>query len=194
MKHVFFEQLTQEMINELTLTPWRTTETFVTRGAFMHCTNGTHEEVLNQPTVNGVYINENPMMTVKDCNPSTSSGRNPESEVVGKNIDGNFHSFGYCRSEIHPRAKIVEEYKIPPDKIGGLPVAFNPETYEMQFVYPCVPKIDSEWEFGSSNVFINNVAVLTNKSCLRCKNNGTIRFLTNGMDIPPIQFIEHYMK
>lgn len=197
---------------ELENAPWKTRETLVTRGAFMCCSKGTHEEILNQPKSNGVYINTNPLMTVEDCKVSTSEIPNgtKSMETLGDNIDGNLYSFGYCRSEMHPafiRRQQENDNSFVP-KYNAIN-DYDPDTgQEMfgQFIYPCIPEFASgslnplqdsngpRWENGSKSVFINGVPALTNKSCLQCVKGGTITFLTNGMEMPPFEFVEHYIK
>ncbi|UWS64424.1 DUF4280 domain-containing protein [Bacillus paralicheniformis] len=59
--------LSKDTLNKLLTSPWRSEDTYVTAGAYMHCSFGTHEEVLNKLEPNGVYINGKPMLTVEDC-------------------------------------------------------------------------------------------------------------------------------
>lgn len=54
--------LTKDTLNKLLSSPWRSEDTYVTAGAYMYCTFGTHEEVLNKLEPNGVYINGSPML------------------------------------------------------------------------------------------------------------------------------------
>ncbi|CAH1225085.1 hypothetical protein PAECIP111893_05213 [Paenibacillus plantiphilus] len=206
---------------------WRSEETYVTRGAYMHCTMGTHEEVLNQIGEKGVLINESPMMTVKDCAVSTSetiNGSMAQFDELGNKIDGNFYSFGYCRSLIHPLKAAELSGAITPNPNGGLDGleglgltgpylnGYNydcePETGTILMditIYPCVPKLlpsslaipggivipgATEWQNGSPTVLVNDVPVLTTKSCLYCTWGGKIKFLTNGMDPAPPEFLE----
>ncbi|WP_342479873.1 PAAR-like protein [Paenibacillus sp. FSL L8-0340] len=135
--------LTKSTLNKLLESPWRSEDTYVTAGAYMHCTRGTHEEVLNKQDPNGVYINGRPMLTVKDCALSTSEPGTIQGAIpfdrMGQALDGNFYSFGYCRSDMNP-LKAAEKtlgftdpsYMVDPDP---------EEPTTGQFIYPCAPKL-----------------------------------------------------
>ncbi|AZK48593.1 DUF4280 domain-containing protein [Paenibacillus lentus] len=237
---IFGTMLKKSLVDELMNTDWRQRETYITRGAFMYCTKGTHEDVLNQPKVNGFYINKNPIMTVNDCKVSTSVAHEGSYldngfEEPGTVIDGNIHSFGFCRADAHP-SKLYEttynptvmhrefSYDFDPDQP---PSGANPNLENKTF--PCVPKLISSsanplkgsamaqslmggekaeaakdaimdyfdglrWKNGSETLFINGVPALTSKSCLTCAYGGEIGFLSNGMDMPPFEFVEHNLK
>lgn len=210
--------LTKDTLNKLLSSPWRSEDTYVTAGAYMHCTFGTHEEVLNKLEPNGVYINGSPMLTVEDCATSTSEPGTIHGipyTKMGQEIDGNFYSFGYCRSELHPMklAERVAGSKSDPSYI------IDPDPTEPtcgQAIYPCAPGImptasasaqstlmskpslsaliealagaKPQWTNGSPNVSIQGVPALTSKSCLFCTCGGQIRLLTNGMDPAPPEF------
>ncbi|MWC31276.1 PAAR-like protein [Paenibacillus sp. MMS18-CY102] len=129
--------------------PWRSEDTYVTAGAYMCCSMGTHEEVLNKLDPNGIYINGSPMLTVNDCAVSSSEAGVIRQEftditypvnTMGKEIDGNFYSFGFCRSALHPK-KLAQggssrwsdaSYLVDSDK--------NEPTFS-QNIYPCAPKL-----------------------------------------------------
>ncbi|MGG4144350.1 DUF4280 domain-containing protein [Paenibacillus algorifonticola] len=124
--------------------PWRSEDTYVTAGAYMHCSYGSHEEVLNKPEPNGIYINGSPMLTVEDCK---VSGSTPNTIVgipfdrMGKEIDGNFYSFGFCRSDLHPM-KLAESAGAGPYADPSYMV--DPDPDEPTFsrpIYPCAPKL-----------------------------------------------------
>lgn len=205
--------LKKQTINTLMTAPWRADETYVTRGAYMYCTMGTHEEVLNQRKENGVYINGSPMMTVNDCVVSSSEHINGvvQFDRPGQEIDGNFYSFGYCRSLMHP-LKLAELSGTFID--SSYIYDYDPDTGTESFdkkIFPCVPQIAPnfintpigplplpgakvQWQNGSPSVFIEDVAVLTSKSCLNCLCGGKIEFLTNGMDPAPYEFLERGSK
>ncbi|CAM4484588.1 DUF4280 domain-containing protein [Paenibacillus macerans] len=192
---------------------WRSEETYVTRGAYMYCTMGTHEDVLNLTQDHGVYVNGQPLMTVKDCVVASSEHvtGNVEFDVPGNKVDGNIYSFGFCRSLLHPQ-KMAEIQRIPLGQPGGPPVAdssyiydIDPETETLlpgqKKIYPCVPKFDliehltgipagePVWSNGSTNVKIQGVPALTTSSCLFCRWGGAIKFLTNGMDPAPYELL-----
>lgn len=208
---IYSTMLSNRRVQELK-SAWRDKETYITSGAYMQCSYGTHEEVLNRVTNNGVYINKNPMMTVKDCKVSTSEVPDGEKalERLKRNIDGNLYSFGYCRSPQHPAFK-KEKEGVPPEVLGGKP-DYNVDTDVFDFgkyIYPCIPEFiasysnpsstnlmstEPEWQNGSKTVTIDGVPVLTSKSCLNCFKEGKITFLTNGMDMPPLDFVKHYVK
>ncbi len=207
----------------------------------MYCTMGTHEDVLNQPKVNGVFVNKNPIMTVSDCKVSTSLAHEAGYlgvdgfEEPGTVIDGNIHSFGFCRADQHP-SKVYETTLKPKDMHREFAFDFDPDQPpsaanpdKSKKIYPCVPKFFSSsanplkgsalaqslmggegaeaaknaimeyfggprWQNGSETLFINGVPALTSKSCLTCAYGGDIGFLTNGMDMPPFEFVEHNLK
>ncbi|MCG7376414.1 DUF4280 domain-containing protein [Paenibacillus sp. ACRSA] len=130
-------------LGELLSSPWRSEDTYVTAGAYMYCTLGTHEDVLNKLEPNGVYINGSPMLTVDDCVTSTSEPRvmhGVPCTKMGENIDGNLYSFGYCRSELHPMKtaeKLIGDY-------AALPHIIDPDPLEPTFgkaVFPCAPDL-----------------------------------------------------
>lgn len=135
--------LSKDTLNKLLSSPWRSEDTYVTAGAYMHCSFGTHEEVLNKLEPNGVYINGKPMLTVEDCVPSTSEPGTIYGipyQKMGKEIDGNFYSFGFCRSELHPmkQAERIAGPKSDPSYI------IDPDPTEPTFgqaIYPCAPQI-----------------------------------------------------
>lgn len=210
--------LTKDTLNKLLSSPWRSEDTYVTAGAYMYCTFGTHEEVLNKLEPNGVYINGSPMLTVEDCATSTSE---PDTihgipyTKMGEEIDGNFYSFGYCRSELHPM-KLAERITGPQSDPSYIIDPDPTEPTAGQPIYPCAPVImptisasaqnklmskpslssfvealagaKQQWTNGSSNVSIQGVPALTSKSCLFCSCGGQIRLLTNGMDPAPPEF------
>ncbi|AZK48564.1 DUF4280 domain-containing protein [Paenibacillus lentus] len=199
--------LGERLIRELK-SAWRDTETYITSGAYMRCSEGTHEEVLNRVTNNGVYINKNPMMTVNDCKVSTSKIDGDKAfEKLQKNIDGNLYSFGFCRSDKHPAFERGKNE--PPTNFGGIPDYDVDSGVEIatKFIYPCIPEFIAslnaptsggssgpQWQNGSKTVMIDGVPALTSKSCLTCLKGGQITFLTNGMDMPPLDFVKHYVK
>lgn len=182
-------------------------DTFVTAGAYMYCTMGTHEEVLNQLESNGTYINNTALMTVADCKVSTSTPDTWDGipyQKPGDVIDGNIYSFGYCRSPLHP-LKIADMNGTIPEP--SFMYDYDPDTKadftsEQDRIYPCVPDISSptlfnpfginfgptQWQNGNEKVLINGVPALTNKSCLNCKYGGKIGFLSNGMEPVPGEF------
>ncbi|MNI10178.1 hypothetical protein D3C73_632780 [compost metagenome] len=180
-------------------------------------------------------------MTVNDCNISTSVARDGYSylgnyyEEPGDVIDGNIHSFGFCKSEFHPSKVYETTYNLQEmDREYAYDV--NPDDPKLNEnpnmnikIYPCVPKLLSassnplkasafmdmmtggqhaaaaansitehfsgaRWQNGSETLFINGVPALTSKSCLTCAYGGQIGFLTNGMDMPPFEFVEHNLK
>lgn len=150
MDKIYTSFLKQSTISELMNAPWRAEskkETYVTRGAYMYCTEGTHEEILNQLEPNGVYINQNKMMTVKDCVTSSSEpdswGGYPIENLKGE-MNGNFYSFGFCRSLQNPM-KIAHVatgdsgpsyiYNYDPD------TKVMPPPEEQYKIFPCVPKL-----------------------------------------------------
>lgn len=157
----YYTMLKKSTIQEIESAEWRQRETYVTRGAIMHCTLGTHEDVLNQPEANGVYINRHPIMTVNDCKVSTSvkhpgSYLEPEGvfEVPGPVADGNIHSFGFCRSFMHPskpyEAELIKTYggddmeKIGREMKREFAFDFDRDTEtvdEKRLLYPCVPNL-----------------------------------------------------
>lgn len=181
-------------------------DTFVTAGAYMYCSYGTHEEVLNQLQSNGTYINNTAMMTVADCIVSTSEQDTFQGEIFykpGPTIDGNLYSFGYCRSKRHPLnivnqtgvQHISGKFDYDPDIELSLPA-------QEDRIFPCVPKweystsfdatgpkiVFPQWQNGNEKVLINGVPALTNKSCMYCKYGGKIEFLSNGMEPVPGEF------
>ncbi|MCA1295006.1 DUF4280 domain-containing protein [Paenibacillus sp. alder61] len=198
--------LKQSVVDELMNAAWRKT-TLVSRGAYIYCSKGTHEDILNQTEKNGVFLNGNPIMTVKDCKVSPSESeelagvpyREPKPEV-----EGNLHSFGYCRSEFHPL------------KVGNVGVPYKPKMQDYDpdtgvtkegdenRLYPCVPIImpkiffspfgldiaGGEWENGHEKIKINGVPALTSKSCLRCLYGGEIKLLSNGMEPVPGELMD----
>lgn len=224
----YYTMLKKSTIQELESAEWRQRETYVTRGAIMHCTLGTHEDVLNQPEANGVYINRHPIMTVNDCKVSTSvkhpgSEWDPEGifEVPGPVADGNIHSFGFCRSLMHPskpyEVELIKTFeKDTMEQIGrkmSREFAFDfdrdmEKVDETRLLYPCVPNLavasgnplkssgesGTQWQNGSKTVHVNGTPALTNKSCLNCIYGGKIQLLTNGMDMAPYEMIEHNLK
>ncbi|MFD3272991.1 DUF4280 domain-containing protein [Paenibacillus dendritiformis] len=135
--------LSKDTLNKLLTSPWRSEDTYVTAGAYMHCSFGTHEEVLNKLEPNGVYINGKPMLTVEDCVPSTSEPGTIYGipyQKMGREIDGNFYSFGFCRSELHPMKqaeRIAGPYSDPSYIIDPDPT----EPTFQQAIYPCAPQI-----------------------------------------------------
>ncbi|AJS61112.1 DUF4280 domain-containing protein [Paenibacillus sp. IHBB 10380] len=192
---------------------WRKEETYVARGAHMYCTMGTHEEVLNQIENHGVYVNGQSLMTVDDCVVSSSENitGNVNYDEPGNEIDGNLYSFGFCRSLIHPQ-KVAEINNIPLGQPGGPPVPDGSYIFDVEpesgsllgnKIYPCVPKFDprpmdtsrgnltlaTRWSGGSPNVTIQGAPALTTSSCLYCRWAGVIKFLTNGMDPIPPEFL-----
>ncbi|RRJ61885.1 DUF4280 domain-containing protein [Paenibacillus oralis] len=237
---IYGTMLKKSTVDELK-TDWRQRETYITRGAFMYCTMGTHEDVLNQPKVNGMFVNKNPIMTVSDCKVSTSIAQVASYlgvdgfEQPGTVIDGNIHSFGFCRADQHP-SKVYETTLKPKDMHREFAFDFDPDQPpsaanpdKSKKIYPCVPKFISSsanplkgsalaqslmggeraeaaknaimeyfggprWQKGSETLFINGVPALTSKSCLTCAYGGDIGFLTNGMDMPPFEFVEHNLK
>jgi hypothetical protein len=135
--------LKKSTLKGLLESPWRAEETYVTAGAYMCCTRGTHEEVLNTLEPNGVYINGSPMLTVQDCKVSTSEpgmimGTLPF-DTMSREIDGNFYSFGYCRSEMHPLK--VSEKTLGFTDPSYLVDSDAEEPTVGQFIYPCAPKL-----------------------------------------------------
>ncbi|MDR0266772.1 DUF4280 domain-containing protein [Paenibacillus sp.] len=209
--------LTKATIQKLTVEEkWRSEDTYVTRGAYMYCSFGTHEDILNQTESHGVYVNGNPLMTVEDCVVASSDHvtGDVEFDEPGKNIDGNIYSFGFCRSLAHP-LKLAEISSPPlePELIGGQPVLdetpyiFDPENPGNK-IYPCVPQFDlgllatadssmgtsARWAGGKKNVLIQGVPALTSNSCLFCRWTGVIRFLTNGMDPAPYELLPGGIK
>lgn len=210
--------LKQSTIDELMNAAWRKT-TLVSRGAYMYCTMGTHEDILNQPIKNGVYINKNPLMTVKDCEVSEADYeylgveyKEPKPEVTG-----NLHSFGYCRSPLHPLKQNNVGVSYEPEMQD-----YNPDTKvelpgDENRLYPCVPNIapqvsfsapsgvslpfglsnlfglslsKGEWQNGHEKLKINGVPALTSKSCLNCIYGGKIQLLSNGMEPVPGELID----
>lgn len=187
-------------------------ETFVARGAFMYCTNGTHEERLNRPASKGVFVNRNELMTINDCQVSSSTQRSGMYDSLDYKMDGNLYSFGFCRSEAHSqKGEEVDRSNWIKD--------VDPNTLISNFdkeIYPCAPKLMAaasimqasplptpesllsiinllqpqlapapQWEPGHPKVTIEGVPALTTNACLQCKWGGTIRFLTNGMEEMP---------
>ncbi|GAA0137032.1 hypothetical protein YSY43_38730 [Paenibacillus sp. YSY-4.3] len=149
MDKIYTSFLKQSTISELMNAPWRAEskkETYVTRGAYMYCTEGTHEEILNQLEPNGVYINQNKMMTVKDCvlsssEPETRDGV-PFERLKGK-MDGNFYSFGFCRSDQNP-LKVAHKATGMPDP--SYIYNYDPDTKILpsgneNMIFPCAPKL-----------------------------------------------------
>ncbi|AKG33267.1 DUF4280 domain-containing protein [Paenibacillus durus] len=134
--------LKKDTLAKLLASPWRSEDTYVTAGAYMHCTFGTHEEVLNKQDPNGVYINGNPMLTVEDCVVSASEPGTIQGipyDKMGQELDGNFYSFGFCRSELLPM-KVAEKNSGMPDSS----YIFDPDPTEPtfnQYIYPCAPKL-----------------------------------------------------
>ncbi|MWC31384.1 PAAR-like protein [Paenibacillus sp. MMS18-CY102] len=130
--------------------PWRSEDTYVTAGAFMCCSMGTHEEVLNKLDPNGIYINGSPMLTVNDCAVSSSEAgviKQNFAETtfpvnrMGQEIDGNFYSFGFCRSVVHPMKMAEGAY---PGMAADSSYIFDPDQSEptfSKFIYPCAPKL-----------------------------------------------------
>jgi len=135
--------LKKDTRNKLLASPWRSEDTYVTAGAYMHCTFGTHEEVLNKLEPNGIYINGSPMLTVDDCVPSTSEPGTIHGipfAKMGQEIDGNFYSFGYCRSELHPM-KLAEKITGP---MSDPSYIIDPDPTEPTMgkpIYPCSPQL-----------------------------------------------------
>ncbi|MFF2089255.1 PAAR-like protein [Paenibacillus sp. NPDC058174] len=134
--------LSKDTRNKLLSSPWRSEDTYVTAGAYMACTLGSHEEVLNKQEPNGIFINGSPMLTVDDCVPSTSTSGTIRGVIpfqqMGQEVDGNFYSFGFCRSERHPM-KLAES-------IAGRDSSyvFDTDSTEPTFgqeIYPCAPQI-----------------------------------------------------
>lgn len=169
---------------------WRAEETYVTRGAYMRCSCGTHEDLLNQTDVTGVFINDQQMMTVKDCRIATSEHINGKLvfDVPGDKIDGNLFSFGYCRSAMHPQ-KVGEKEGVM-DGTYIFDVDAETEAPMSNKVWPCVPHLSgaTEWQGGSEKVTINGVKALTSTCFLTCAYKGEITFMTNGMDPAPLAF------
>lgn len=188
--------------------------TFVTAGAYMYCTLGTHEEVLNQLQTNGTYINNTTMMTVADCKVSTSTPdhwQGAQFDVQSETIDGNLHSFGYCRSPIHPLKTVDQRGEgMTPDIHSTAIYDYDPDaevdlTTGQDRIYPCVPRwlpatpfdpsgrtfSPEQWQNGNEKVLVNGVPALTNKSCLYCKYGGEVKFLSNGMEPIPGDFINN---
>ncbi|ANY67388.1 hypothetical protein BBD42_13560 [Paenibacillus sp. BIHB 4019] len=136
--------LKKTTLKALLESPWRSEDTYVTAGAYMHCSYGSHEEVLNKPEPNGIYINGSPMLTVEDCKVSLST---PNTIVgipfdrMGQEIDGNFYSFGFCRSEQHPM-KLAESAGAGMPSDPSYIIDTDPEepTFNLP-VYPCAPKL-----------------------------------------------------
>lgn len=123
----------------------------------MYCTMGTHEEVLNQLEPNGVYINENKMMTVKDCVTSKSEEKTfrgfPIEELKGE-MDGNFYSFGFCRSPQNPM-KIA--HVATGDSGPSYIYNYDPDTKVLPYgeehkIFPCVPKLIPHLKVGPIGV------------------------------------------
>ncbi|MGG3504888.1 DUF4280 domain-containing protein [Paenibacillus lautus] len=149
MDKLYTSFLKQSTISEIMNAPWRAEskrETYVARGAYMYCTMGTHEEVLNQLEPNGVYINDNKMMTVKDCVPSSSEEKTfmgfPIEELKGE-MNGNFYSFGFCRSALNPM-KIA--HVATGDSGPSYIYNYDPDTKVLPYgeehkIFPCVPKL-----------------------------------------------------
>lgn len=112
----------------------------------MYCTRGTHEEVLNKLEPNGVYINQSPMMTVKDCVPSSSEPNTRDGvpfERLNDEMDGNFYSFGFCRSSQNP-LKVAHKATGIPD--SSYIYNYDPDTKilpsgDENMIFPCVPKL-----------------------------------------------------
>ncbi|MUG44334.1 DUF4280 domain-containing protein [Paenibacillus woosongensis] len=160
MDKIYTSFLKQSTISELMNAPWRAEskkETYVTRGAYMYCTMGTHEEVLNQLEPNGVYINENKMMTVKDCVTSKSEEKTfrgfPIEELKGE-MDGNFYSFGFCRSPQNPM-KIA--HVATGDSGPSYIYNYDPDTKVLPYgeehkIFPCVPKLIPHLKVGPIGV------------------------------------------
>lgn len=208
MAEIYTSMLKKSTIHEMT-TGWRTEKTYITQGAYMYCSMGTHAEVLNKIKANGVYINENPIMTVKDCKESSST---LETGLVtyrklGDKIDGNFYSFGYCRSQFHPVYAFAKNGGLFTDCIDDYDNDAKAFTGGFK-VFPCTPKIcptmvntpagilpgGIEWSNGSDEVLVNGERAITNYSCLNCAYNGQIKFLSNGMDPVPYELLERGSK
>lgn len=187
-------------------------ETFVARGAFMYCSMGTHEERLNRPASKGVFVNRNELMTVSDCQVSSSEQYSDTYNHLKNEMDGNLYSFGFCRSENHAEeGKRVDMSSwiqdVDPNTLSSI---------SGKEIYPCAPKLMAaasmmkitplptpesllsiinllkpqlaplpQWEPGHPKVTIEGVPALTTNACLHCKWGGTIRFLTNGMEEMP---------
>lgn len=211
--------LKQSTIDELMNAAWRKT-TLVTRGAYMYCSMGTHEDILNQPNKNGMYINKNPIMTVKDCEVSEAeyaylagaTYKEPKPEVTG-----NLHSFGYCRSKSHPLKDNNRGVTYKPEMQDYLPDTGVELPGDENRLYPCVPSIapqisfsppansslpfglsnlfglsitKGEWQNGHEKIKINGVPAITSKSCLNCIYGGKIQLLSNGMEPVPSELID----
>lgn len=199
--------LKQSIIDELMSTTWRKT-TLVSRGAYVYCTMGTHEDILNQPQKNGVYLNKNPIMTVQDCKVAEgdyeylggATFKEPKDEVTA-----NLHSFGYCRSPQHPLKNDPAGLAYKPKLQDYLPDTGVELSGDENRLYPCVPFImpqisfkppfgislsEGEWQNGHSKLKIEGVPALTSKSCLNCIYGGTIHLLSNGMEPVPGELLD----
>ncbi|AKG33271.1 PAAR-like protein [Paenibacillus durus] len=141
--------LKKDTLAKLLASPWRSEDTYVTAGAYMHCTFGTHEEVLNKQDPNGVFINGSPMLTVEDCVVSTSEPGTTMGiafDAMGRELDGNFYSFGYCRSEMHPIKVALGNggATAAPYTVDFPPFMLDPDPEQPTFnqlTYPCAPKL-----------------------------------------------------
>jgi hypothetical protein len=211
--------LKQSTIDELMNASWRKT-TLVTSGAYMYCTMGTHEDVLNKPIKNGMYINKNPILTVQDCEVSEADYeylagveyKEPKPEVTG-----NLHSFGYCRSKLHPLKQNNIGVPYEPEMQDYLPDTGVELSGDENRLYPCVPSIapqvsfsaptnstlpfgvsnllglsisKGEWQDGHEKLKIDGVPALTSKSCLNCIYGGKIQLLSNGMEPVPSELLD----
>ncbi|KQO02120.1 DUF4280 domain-containing protein [Paenibacillus sp. Leaf72] len=136
--------LKKATLKALLESPWRSEDTYVTAGAYMYCSKGTHEEVLSKQDPNGVYINGSPMLTVEDCVASTSVPgviKGKPAYLMAEDLNGNFYSFGYCRSEHHPMKEAEEGNSLQP---GYHKFIYDPDEQEPTFnryVYPCAPQL-----------------------------------------------------
>ncbi|AWB43684.1 hypothetical protein DCC85_05260 [Paenibacillus sp. CAA11] len=197
--------LKKSIINELTNMSLQK-KTLVTEGAYMYCTMGTHEDILNQPNKNGTYLNGKPLLTVKDCKVSTSESdifSGIPFEKPSETVDGNLYSFGFCRSKFHPL------------KLNNLAASYSPYSFDYDpdtgthlfgkenLLMPCVPNLGAlmfftpigygfgevQWQNGHEKLQIEGVPALTNHSCLSCIYGGQIKLLSNGMEPVPSELL-----
>lgn len=148
---------------------------YVTRGALLTCTMGTHKRRLNLPQDYGVDVtNESgtacSFITDRDC----------ICEGEGKNIS----QFGVCHA-----TEQNEENKRNPRKLGEVkPNEYSEENAEIQRGLLCAPLLNESWLNVKKDVFIcrdgkeDYANMVTMDSYLYCKRGGVVYPITSGQE------------
>lgn len=157
-------------------------DTYVVHTAMSKCSMGMRESYVTLQNTHGVYMRQQPVMTVEDS-------------LGGQNV----LCFGGCYSMENPDTK-AEAERIQQDVEDECPDTFvdkvmnwftggkkEVETQEAQEGVPrvigvCTPKIPAgtEWDNGKDNVGINEEKPLLGGAKLRCMYGGEIEITTSG--------------